>query len=220
MPETKNHEPESRYAPPLAAVGVEGVYRARTWYLWLTMSFFGGLAALMLGLGMVQFARLFWAADQGQQQARMAGVTLTAFGLGLGALAGFGGVHIVARRGPALRAYREGVEIRLIGPSGVYGIPSAPRFGRLAWALLSGGRCRLPMLRIPWAEVSAVMVTGGTWSRTLAVHWETDGGRESRWVLLHQSEVAAVVDGVARALRAWAWDEDARKALPGWEDPA
>ena len=215
MSETRGRDPELPYAPPLAAVGVPGVFRARTWYRWLILGVIAGIATLCLGTGILFATVRMIPNGSGWRD----GVPMMAIGLAIGAVAALSGVPIVARRGPVLRACREGLEVRLFGPSRIYGVPSAPGFGRLTWTLISGGTCRFPMLRIRWAEVGGVMVVSHQWERILAIHREPGGGREGGWVMLRQSEIVAIVDEVARALPDWAGDENAREALPGWGDP-
>ncbi len=206
--ETIHQESDSPYAAPLAAVGVPGVFRARIWYRWLITSVIGGIAALSLGIGL--FLTLWVKQDA---------VITTMIGLGLLVLTALSVVPIVARRGPVLRVCRKGLIIRRFGRSEVVDLPSAPGYWRLVLALISGGTCRFPMLRIPWSEMSGVSIMTHQWESILLVQWRPGGRDKLYWVMLRQSEIAALVEQVAADLRAWADNADARVTLPTWGDP-
>jgi hypothetical protein len=217
---TSRHDYERHYDPPLAAIGEPGVFRARVWYRVMLVVLFGGIAAPMLVMGPLYLTGLFQPPGMSTAELWTGGILSMAFGLVLGTAAVLIGVQVVSRRGAVLRACREGLEIRVFGPSRVYGVPSAPGPVRLAWALLSGRPCRLPMMRVSWETLTGVRATGEALSRVLIVQWKPEPAGQEYYFTVSQAEIAAPVGEVAGALSSWAGGENARASLPGWGDPA
>ena len=180
--------------------------------------FIGAVGAFTVGCGLYATG-LFGPTGMSAEENQSAWLVFTTIGLVLGTAAVPLWVQVVARRGPALRACREGLEVRLFGLSRVYGVPSARPVSAHPGVRL-GAVVPAPDAALPWEALAGVSMSDDEFERILDIQWRPEPAGDVCEVALPQSEIAAPVGKVAESLLSWSRDESARASLPGWEDQA
>lgn len=180
------------YEPPAAPVtafaDLSEVFRPRVWHYRAGATVFAAAGVFVLGLSL-------WALPPPRGPGELGpSAYLIALGLGLLPLLAAAALatQAAARREPLVYPYREGLVLR----------------PRLAWSL------RPKVLRVPWADLVGVEVTGVWLDRTL---WLTFRSRPHA-VCYAELDLAYGPSRVAAVLTALARDEAARRALSSWDD--
>jgi hypothetical protein len=200
---------ENPFEPPKARVGaIESEFRSSVW----KRGFAAGISGL-LGFSIWEIA----VASRSEE------LTFVLWCLAVGSflwLLALGNVlQIRARHGPAIRACREGVLVRLTQRSQIPEIPSAPGSIGMVWDLLNGRGARLPVANVLWENIEAIGVTRLGWRRILAVQVNSDhekGG--SFFLVVPQSELRRSVRRVAVSLNTFFHQPDRRAGLNVWVD--
>jgi hypothetical protein len=196
---------ENPFEPPKSRVGViESEFRSRVWPRVIKVCFF-----VLFGLAMLDVAAM----------SHPTNAPFAAWGLVCWLIALGHAFQIRARRGPAIRACREGVLVRLTQRSQIPEIPSAPGSVEMVWNLLNGRGARFPMASVPWEEIEAIGVTRLQWHRVLVIQVNSDRERDgSFFLVVPQSELTRSVRRIAVSLSTFFRDSDRRVGLSAWDD--
>ena len=138
-----------------------------------------------------------------------------------------GWFNVFARLKPYLRICSDGLEINVIGASGLNGIPLIPTFARVAWLILSLKGFRKQIGWVPWTTFRSVEVAGLPMVRSLVINativYPTFRGdaitaQIGNSVAFKDAEFQDSLDSIAASIQMFYDDTEARKALPSLHD--
>jgi hypothetical protein len=149
---------------------------------------------------------------------------VTAFVLPKSALAMY---QALGRREPLIRIYREGLEVRLVGRASLDNLPHFLEWITLYWSLFSLQGFRTKRLRIAWADLEEIRLTGRASVRVLIFRGPFWRAREvagssappaADHARFDQQDFSVPMDEIAAAVTHFQQDEKQRGFLPNWRE--
>jgi hypothetical protein len=197
----------------------------KTWIAWAQLVGLGGLGAFSVPMGVA-----FWTGalkDANDQPRPAAGPPLTIIGSALCLVAIMALLRIIHLRKPVLRLYREGLEIRMVGGPGLFGMPLAsaiPYVGHalglveLLWGIVTLRGFKVTSVRLPWQAIIRINVEGMPMHRWLIIDGQVLDWRTPRRLQMVDAYFTVPLDNIAQYLRRGQMDVNFNKTLASWSE--
>jgi hypothetical protein len=137
--------------------------------------------------------------------------------------------QVLGRREPFIRICREGLEVRLVGRSGLDDLPRFLEWITLYWSLLSLQGFRTKRLRLAWSDIEDIRLAGRPSVRVLVIRGPFRSARQDMAAAdppaadrarFDQQDFAVPMDEIAAAINHFRVDEKERGFLRSWHEPS
>jgi hypothetical protein len=198
-------------------------FYGKTWIAKAQLILLGGLGLFSVPMGIA-----FWTGalkDANEQPRPEVGPPLTIIGSAFGLVALMALIRVIHLRQPVLQLYREGLEVRMVGGPGLFGLPLAgaiPYLGHaiglieLAWGIVTLRRFKVKMIRMPWETIGRIDVEGVPMHRWLIIDGEVIGQMTPLRLKMFDAQFRVPLDTIAHFLRRGQTDVNFNKTLASW----